>query len=119
MSKKAHNPRRTLIEILRRAKRERDYLVAEIAENRRVMLKQSAFIREQQALIRKQDAALREMADGMREMKEMARAIVFSTSPAMSNVRTRRCNDGPTDADHRARRAAPECNDRRPQVTDA
>jgi hypothetical protein len=72
VSDKPRSVRRTLIEILRRAKRERDYLVAEIAENRRVMLKQSAFIREQQALIRKQDAALREMADGMREMKEMA-----------------------------------------------
>jgi hypothetical protein len=65
LSKQPRNVRRTLIEVFRRAKRERDALIDIIHKQRTVML-------EQQALIHQQHDALIEMREGLTELKAMA-----------------------------------------------
>jgi len=64
--------RKSLLEILKRAKKQRDYLIAEIIDQRRVMLKQQAFIREQDAAYRKLFDEIKEPRDGMPSLKALA-----------------------------------------------
>jgi hypothetical protein len=59
------NVRRSLIEILRRAKRERDAL-------RKIVIEQHRLLARQQSVIVEQRNAMREMRDAVRELKEMA-----------------------------------------------
>jgi hypothetical protein len=72
LSNKPHETRRTLLEIFRKLRHDRDVLVRTVAEQQAMLQKQRDFIREQQAAYRELYSQIDEIRRGQTELRELA-----------------------------------------------